>query len=111
MFIFKNLHVIGTMVGSMRDTDAALGYAARASPLPSCSMKSCVANSLILGTSETNIREISNQQTSRSCSETARREGGWKMCCGFQLIVEANSIANGYFAYCSRTERNRNRGC
>jgi len=28
-FIFKNLHVIGTMVGSMRDTDAALGFAAR----------------------------------------------------------------------------------
>ncbi|RDW67626.1 GroES-like protein [Coleophoma cylindrospora] len=28
-FIFKNLHVIGTMVGSMRDTDAALDFAAR----------------------------------------------------------------------------------
>jgi propanol-preferring alcohol dehydrogenase len=28
-FIVKNLHVIGTMVGSMRDTDAALGFAAR----------------------------------------------------------------------------------
>jgi len=28
-FIFKSLHVIRTMVGSMRDTDAALGFAAR----------------------------------------------------------------------------------
>lgn len=28
-FIFKNLHVIGTMVGSMRDTDAAMDFAAR----------------------------------------------------------------------------------
>ncbi|TVY50186.1 Alcohol dehydrogenase 2 [Lachnellula cervina] len=28
-FIFKNLHVIGTMVGSMKDTDAALDFAAR----------------------------------------------------------------------------------
>lgn len=32
-FIFKNLHVIGTMVGSMRDTEAALDYAARVSRL------------------------------------------------------------------------------
>lgn len=31
MFVFKNLHVIGTMVGSMRDTDAALGFAERVS--------------------------------------------------------------------------------
>jgi hypothetical protein len=31
MVVFKNLHVIGTMVGSMRDTDAALGFAARVS--------------------------------------------------------------------------------
>jgi alcohol dehydrogenase, propanol-preferring len=30
-FIFKNLHVIGTMVGSMKDTDAALNFAARVS--------------------------------------------------------------------------------
>ena len=30
-FIFKNLHVIGTMVGSMKDTDAALDFAARVS--------------------------------------------------------------------------------
>ena len=28
-FIFKNLHVIGTMVGSMKDTDKALDFAAR----------------------------------------------------------------------------------
>lgn len=28
-FIFKNLHVIGTLVGSMKDTDAALDFAAR----------------------------------------------------------------------------------
>jgi D-arabinose 1-dehydrogenase-like Zn-dependent alcohol dehydrogenase len=28
-FVFKNLHIIGTMVGSMRDTDAALDFAAR----------------------------------------------------------------------------------
>jgi propanol-preferring alcohol dehydrogenase len=28
-FIFKNLHVIGTKVGSMRDTEVALDYAAR----------------------------------------------------------------------------------
>lgn len=28
-FIFKNLHVIGTMVGSMKDTDKALNFAAR----------------------------------------------------------------------------------
>lgn len=39
-FVFKNLHVIGTMVGSMRDTDAALGFAARVysilSPLGHC---------------------------------------------------------------------------
>ena len=30
-FIFKNLHVIGTMVGSMKDTDKALDFAARVS--------------------------------------------------------------------------------
>jgi len=32
-FIFKNLHVIGTMVGSMKDTDKALDFAARVSLL------------------------------------------------------------------------------
>jgi D-arabinose 1-dehydrogenase-like Zn-dependent alcohol dehydrogenase len=31
LFIFKNLHVIGTMVGSMRDTAMALDFAARVS--------------------------------------------------------------------------------
>lgn len=30
-FVVKNLHVIGTKVGSMRDTDAAMDFAARVS--------------------------------------------------------------------------------
>jgi hypothetical protein len=30
-FVLKNLHIIGTKVGSMRDTDAAMGFAARVS--------------------------------------------------------------------------------
>lgn len=31
LFVFKNLHVIGTLVGSMRDTDGALSFAERVS--------------------------------------------------------------------------------
>lgn len=40
-FIFKNLHVIGTMVGSMRDTDAALDFAARVNPTKTLSLSTC----------------------------------------------------------------------
>jgi len=29
LFVFKNLHIIGTMIGSKADTDAALDFAAR----------------------------------------------------------------------------------
>lgn len=48
------------------------------------------------GTSEADLREISNKQTPRSCSEIERRKGSGKVCCGFQLIVESNLIAIDY---------------
>jgi hypothetical protein len=85
LFVFKNLHIIGTMVGSMRDTDAALGFAARvSSKLPVRSI--ALSTNAHSGAVETDIREIPNQQTSRSCPEAEGRKSSGKMRCGLQLL-------------------------
>ena len=38
-FVFKNLSVIGTLVGTMKDTDAALDYASRGLLKPICEVR------------------------------------------------------------------------
>lgn len=50
-FIFKNLHVIGTVIGSMKDTDRALDFAARVS----CCARMEEALADLLGFTETNL--------------------------------------------------------
>ena len=78
LFVFKNLHIIGTMVGSMRDTDAALGFAARASS-KLLAQRLALSTDTHSGATETDIREIPNKQTSRSCAEAEGRQSSGKV--------------------------------
>jgi len=94
-FIFKNLHVIGTMVGSMKDTDKALDFAARvcvaiiprsAAVAPKKSNVKCTTDCWV-GAPEADIREVPDQQVARGGAEAAGRQGRGQMCGGFQFVV------------------------
>ena len=102
-FIFKNLHVIGTMVGSMKDTDKALDFAARvcvaiiprsAAVAPKKSNVKCTTDCWV-GAPEADIREVPDQQVARGGAEAAGRQGRGQMCGGFQFVVASWPTCSG----------------
>lgn len=73
LFVGKNLHVIGTKVGSLLDTERALEFAARVSAYFSLQVKFSVLTVRRIGSTQANLRSISSGKDARGSGEIARR--------------------------------------